>query len=595
MADYAHWIIYGSLGFLVIALYSGVLRPALSFLLVVVALLAVGIITPAEALAGFANEQLAVIVMLLILGHLLYKTRVVGQLFKALFKKGDKPGGFLIKMMSAIGLSSGVLNNTPLVAMFMPHVHGWSADNGHSPSKFLIPLSYASILGGCVTLIGTSTNLIVNGLAVESGEQSLGIFDFAWVGLPMLVIGMLYLQLFSNKLLPDNKALVDKLLNKSRKYFLETQVKAGSQLIGKTIEEGGLRGLSGLFVVGIVRADELIKPVEPTMILLQEDTLLFAGDPESIADLSQVAKGLTLPKACDIPLQGNNDIVEVVIAHNSRLVGEKVQDSDFRGRYDGAILAIHRNGEKLWGKIGDITMKAGDVLLVLTGKDFGTRTASNPAFYIISKTKELHNVEWYKVVLLIGGLATAIALAAFGLVSLFISLAVLLGLVLVVGVASPQDIRRSIDFDLVFIIAMGLALGKAMDKSGAASQLAEGILQFGMSWGLLPVMFGIFIITNLLSAFMTSKAAVAVILPVALSVAHSNVMPADLDAAPMFILLVAFGAAANFLTPIGYQTNLMVYGPGGYSFRDFFKIGLPLTLIYMVVCVLMLLVQFDQF
>lgn len=595
---YHLWIVLSVLGLLVVALYTEVLRPAFSFLLAIIILLIFGILNPEQALEGFANEQIAVIVMLLILGNLLYKTRVVGLLFNKLFSRSDSPGMFRFKMMTGIGVSSAFLNNTPLVAMFMPHVHSWTSDNGYSPSRFLLPLSYASILGGCITLIGTSTNLIVNGLAVESGEASLGIFDFVWVGLPMLVIGVGYLMLVSTKLLPEKKALVQKLLNKSRKYFLETQVKKGSSLIGKSIEEGGLRNLKGMFIVGIIRNDQLIKPVNPAEILEQDDTLLLAGDPESIADLTKPSLGLSLPKACDIPLEGRNDIVEVVISHNSRLVGKRVQDSDFRGKYDGAILAIHRNGEKLWGKIGDITLKAGDVLLVLTGKDFEARTEHNPAFYIISKAKEIHNVEWWKVVVLIGGLLSSIALAAFGIVPLFLSLAVLLATVLVIGVANPSEIRRSIDFNLIFIIALGLALGKGMVNSGAATAVAEYFVAAGSGWGIIPLMFGIFIITNLLSAFMTSKAAVAIILPVALSTAHNLTIDGGAvggELVPAFILLVAFGAAANFVTPIGYQTNLMVYGPGGYSFKDFFKIGLPLTLIYMVVCVVMLSLQFNLF
>lgn len=589
------WIVLGVVAALIIALYTEVVRPAFAFLIAVIALVVTGIIAPKEALEGFANEQLAVIVMLLVLGDLLYKTKVVGILFDRMFKPNDSENKFRFKMMAGVGISSAFLNNTPLVAMLMPYVHGWSNSKGLSPSKFLIPLSFASILGGCVTLIGTSTNLIVNGLAVDSGMESLGIFDFAWVGIPMLVIGVIYLTAVAPKLLPDNKGLVQRLLNKSRRYFLETQVKAGSQLIGKTVEGGGLRSLKGMYVVGIVRAEKLIRPVNPQEILKQDDTLLLAGNPDSIADLTQPGLGLSLPKACDIPLKGKNDVVEVVIAHNSRLVGKKVQDSDFRGRYDGAILAIHRNGEKLWGKIGDVTLKAGDVLLVLTGKDFEARTEGNPAFYVISTPASIHNVEWYKVAVLLGGLFAAIALAAFGVVSLFVSLAVLMVVVLFLKIANPSEIRNSIDFNLIFIIALGIALGKGMVASGAAITLAESFVEVASSWGIIPVMAVIFLFTNVLSAFMTSKAAVAIVLPVALSVAmNMGTVVAEPELAKAFVLLVAFAGAANFLTPVGYQTNLMVYGPGGYSFRDFFKIGLPLTLIYMVVCILMLTIQFNQ-
>ena len=581
-SDAQVWVVFAVIAFLIVSLYKEFFRPAFTFMLVTVLFVALEILTPTEALAGFANEQLAVIVLLLILGNIFSKTTVVDVVFGGFFKKNDSPKSFLTKMMSGVGVSSAMVNNTPLVAMLMPYVYSWSKKNKFSPSKFLIPLSYASILGGCVTLIGTSTNLIANGMAVESGEESLGIFDFAWVGLPMLVIGLAYLYFFCDKMLPGSTSVTEQLLTNQREYFLETHVKQQSPLIGKTVEEGDLRSMDGLFLVEILRGEKIISPVAPTEVLEQDDVLFFAGNPESIAELTKPKMGLSLPKFCDIPLQEKNDIVEIVVSHNSQLAGKKVRESDFRGKYDGAILAIHRNGEKLWGKIGEITLQSGDVLLVLAGRDFMIRIKNSPAFYMISRAKEIHNVDSKKVAVLSIGFLAAIGLAAFEVVPLFVSLSVLFMLTLIMKIAKPIEIRNSIDYNLILIIVFGLALGKAMIKSGAADMLGDAFLKME---ALSPVIIiaVIFIVTNLLSAFMTSKAAVAIVLPVALSIAHSL----SIDAAP-FILVVAFGGAANFITPIGYQTNLMVYGPGGYSFKDFFKIGLPLTLIYLVVCTLVL-------
>lgn len=592
--DHAHWVVFGVIAFLVVTLYTEWVRPAISFMIAVIALLLSQVISPQEALEGFANEQLAVIVLLLIIGGMFSKTRVLQALFKGIFKKGISSRSFLFRMMGSVGISSAFLNNTPLVAIFMPLVHSWSKENGKAPSRFLIPLSYASILGGCITLLGTSTNLIANGLAVEAGEKSLGIFDFAWVGGAMMVVGFLFLLFFSQKLLPDHKGNIEKLVAR-REYFLETMVKAGSKLIGKSIEEAELRNLQGLFLVEIVRGDKLIRPVGPTEVLEEEDVLLFAGDPEAISDLTRPGQGLSLPKHAQITMQETNDIVEVVISPNSRLVNQKVQDSDFRGRYDGAILAIKRDGERLHGKIGEITLKAGDLLLVLAGKDFDTRTESNPGFYLLSRPTAVHNVDLPKTLFLLLGFATSIVLSAFNLVPLMVSLSVMLVLGLFLKLTHPAEIRNSIDFNLVFIIAAGLALGKGMINSGAAKMMAESLLEVSGSIGVIGLLAGIFIITNLLSAFMTSKAAVALVMPVALTIAHHlDSAGGDALVAP-FVLVVAFGGAANFLTPVGYQTNLMVYGPGGYSFKDFFKIGLPLTLLYMVVCVLMLSLQFHLF
>jgi di/tricarboxylate transporter len=581
-SDAQVWVVFAVIAFLIVSLYKEFFKPAFTFMLVTVLFVALEILTPTEALAGFANEQLAVIVLLLVLGNIFSKTTVVDSLFGAVFKNNNSPKSFLAKMMSGVGVSSAAVNNTPLVAMLMPYVYSWSKKNKYSPSKFLIPLSYASILGGCVTLIGTSTNLIANGLAVESGEASLGIFDFAWVGLPMLVIGLAYLYFFSDKMLPGSTSVTEQLLTNQREYFLETHVKQQSPLIGKSVEDADLRNMSGLFLVEILRGEKIISPVAPTEILEQDDVLFFAGNPESIAELTKPKMGLSLPKFCDIPLQEQNDIVEIVVSHNSQLVGKKVRDSNFRGKYDGAILAIHRNGEKLWGKIGELTLQAGDVLLVLAGRDFMKRIQDSPAFYLISRAKEIHNVDKRKVAVLSIGFLTAIGLAAFEVTPLFVSLSILFVLTLLMKIAKPIEIRNSIDYSLILIIVFGLALGKAMIKSGAADMLGDAFLKMETLSPVIIIAL-IFIITNVLSAFMTSKAAVAIVLPIALSISHSL----NVEAAP-FIMVVAFGGAANFITPIGYQTNLMVYGPGGYSFKDFFKIGLPLTLTYLVVCTLIL-------
>jgi len=571
--------VFAVIVFLIVFLYKEFLRPTITFLIAIIALVATQVITPKEALSGFSNVDLAVIILLLIISSALGKTSVLSKLFGLIMKPTDAVGKFQFKMMVSAGVSSAFLNNTPLVAIFMPYVHAWAKEKKRSPSKFLIPLSFASILGGCVTLIGTSTNLIVNGLAVGAGENGLGIFDFAYVGLPMLFIGIAYLMLVSRKVLPNHQTPAEELIKGERKFFLETHVKSGSRLIGKSVEEGGLRNLKDLFLIEIQRDERKIVPVSPKEILRKGDVLFFGGNLDSIAELTTPSLGLSLPEVCDLPRQETSNIVEVVISHNSSLIGKKVQNSDFRGRYNGAILAIHRNGEKLWGKIGEIELKAGDVLLVISGKDFFIRSKNTPAFYIISKEKELHNVDWKKVAILISGLLTSIVLVFFG-VHLFISLSVVLGLILLLKIVTPIEIRNGLDYNLILIIACGLALGKAMHKSNAAELVAESINQLSEPFGIVGLLTGLFLVTNLLSAFMTSKAAVAISLPIALSIAHQGGFQVE-----PFILIIAYGGAANFITPIGYQTNLMVYGPGGYSFKDFFKIGLPLMLIYLILSV----------
>jgi di/tricarboxylate transporter len=576
--------------FIIVFLYTETLRPTVTFMVGIVSLLVFStlspgqeILSPKEALHGFANEQLAVIVLLLVISGIFQRTGALEGIFRHVFKKDDHPSTFRFKMMSSVGLSSAFLNNTPIVAMLIPYVHSWSKEHDLSPSRFMIPLSYAAILGGCITLIGTSTNLVVNAMAIENGATGLGIFDFAYVGIPMMIIGVAYLAFFSRRLLPGStEDPVDELMGPKRSYLLETHIEEGSSLIGKSVEEGGLRKLKDIYLVEIERNGRFIRPVSPDMILEEGDVLFFAGRTESISEFFKPTMGLSLPKACDIPLQEKNNIVEVVVSQNSKLVGRRVKDTEFRARYDGAILAVHRNGEQLRGRIGELVLRAGDVLMVLAGQDFFTRVENNPAFYVLTMDKEIKKPTPWKVAVLSIGLAGSIALAVMQMVPFFVSLVVLLSITLILGIASPSEIRNSIDFNLIMVIALGLALGKAMINSGAASLLADSVIA-GVKDHPLALLAGIFLITNLLASFMTSKAAVAIVLPIVISAAQDLQMATD-----PFILVVAYGGAANFITPIGYQTNLMVYGPGGYAFKDFFRIGLPLTLIYLIGCVLIL-------
>lgn len=576
--------------FLIVSLYWGFVKPVLAFLIAIVVLVISGLITPKEAVSGFANEQLAVIILLLAISGMIHRVGALDLLFKSWFDRKNSPRAFLAKMIATVGASSAFLNNTPLVAMFVPYVYSWSKDKGYPASKLLIPLSYASILGGCITLIGTSTNLIVNGLAVDAGEPPIRMFDFLPVGSVMLVLGSLYLYFFSSRLLPSNQLAMDELTESSREYFVETQVREGSPLIGKDLENAGLRDLAGLFLVEINRKGVIISPVRRNEVLEEGDELFFVGDPHKVSELSDPSLGLSLPKNCEMPIDSSSNIVEVVISQNSDLVGKIIRETNFRAKFDGAILAVHRNGEQLKGHIGEIEMKAGDALLILAGNDLQARMKHAPAFYQISTVREIRKVAGWKKVLLAGGFALAIGCAAFDLVPLFTSLLALTVLLLLVGVTTGQAIRRGLDMELIMVIALGLALGKAIENSGVSNLIADMVLPMSAVIGAAGILAVIFIVTNLLSAFMTSKAAVAIILPVSLSVAYALG-----HAIAPFVLIVAFGGAANFITPIGYQTNLMVYGPGRYSFSDFFKIGLPLTLVYLVVSTLILSYTYELF
>ncbi|MDA9312951.1 SLC13 family permease [Vicingaceae bacterium] len=576
-------LLIATIVFLLSALYLEWFKPTVSFFIAILVFIFGGILTPSEALNGFANEQLAVIVLLLIISDIFKKSSVVNFLFHRLFGRSESINSFKLGMMTVVASFSAFFNNTPLVAMMTPYTNNWAIKNKVAPSKLLIPLSYAAILGGCVTLVGTSTNLIVNGLAIDAGFESLSIFDFATVGLPMMVIGIIYLLAFGNKLLPDtrsNKVVGNK---GNREFFVETQIKANSKLINQTVESSGFRALKGLYLVEVVRNNLSFSPVAPDFVLRKDDALFFAGETKALEEIKEGSLGLTLPKIVDRLLGEKSSTNEVVVSFNSFLIGKKVKESDFRARFDAAIVAIHRNGERLSGKIGDMELKAGDVLLVFSGSNFISRAKNNRSFYILSHTEEPDDINVKKVSLVFSALVFSVILSVSSSVSLLLCLACVLLLGILLKIMPLNEIRKGLDFDLIILIAFGLAFGKAMINSGASIYLAGGFLL--LQNYLSPTLFLmlIFIITNILAAYITNKAAVAILFPISVSIA----MQLGVNPIP-FILIVSFGAAANFITPIGYQTNLMVYGSGGYNFKDFMKIGWPLTLIYMVVSAVIL-------
>ncbi len=564
--------------FLLSALYLEWFRPTVTFFISILFLVVTEIISPAEALKGFANEQLAIIVILLIISDIFRKSSVTKIFFNWVFGRNKKLSSFRLSMMVVVASLSAFFNNTPLVAMLMPYVSSWSKSNKTSPSLLLIPLSYAAILGGCVTLIGTSTNLIVNGLAVDAGFDSLSIFDFSWVGLPMLVIGILYLHFFGKRLLPEKEVSNIQQLSENREYFVEAIVKKGSKLINTTVEQGGFRQLKGLYLVKIIRKEKNIAPIAPDFTIEEEDTLIFAGETSAVDQFEGNDLGLTLPKVVELMLGQKSSVNEIVVAFNSSLIGKKVKDTDFRARYDAAIVAIHRNGEKLSGKIGDTELKAGDVLLVFSGSDFLSRTKNNQAFYVITHTEETREVNVWKVGVVFSSLIIAIVLAASTSISLLLCLSVVLLIGILLKIMPLNEIRKGLDFDLIMLIGFGLAFGRAMINSGASKYIADLFLLFNQYLSPVFLLMLIFLVTNILAAYITNKAAVAILFPISVAIA----LELNLPVIP-FILIVSFGAAANFITPMGYQTNLMVYGSGGYNFKDFMRIGWPLTLIYMLV------------
>ncbi len=587
MPNFDQIIVIATLVFLVIALYKEFIGPALAFMIVVIVLGVSQVLTPSEILAGFANEQIAVIIMLLLLGDVYRQTSVLDIFFDWIFKSAKSEKGFMARMMLVVAPLSGFLNNTPLVALLIPYVHSWSRRNGKMASKLLIPLSFAAILGGCATLIGTSTNLIVNGLVTDQliipHLKPLGIFDFLPVGVPMIIIGTIYMLTIGRRLLPERKGIIEKFSGNQKQYIVEARITKNSSIIGKSIKEANLRNLDGLFLADVIRQDIIITSAPNDTILQEEDILLFTGNSSSVVDLVDSSSDFEIPSVGMFARKKDTEVLEIVVSHNSSFIRKTLKEINFRAKYDGTAIAIHRNGETLSGKLGSVRLVPGDSILLLTGTYFPERMANSQDFYLISRLKEIHRIGVGKTIFLVAGTIAVILFSILGIIQLFNGLMVLITSIILLKIANPKQLAKSVDYELGIIIALSLALGTAMIKTGVADMFAGAIMSVFKPMGSVGILAGIYLITSLLAAFITNKAAVAVVFPVSLSLAI------ELGAAPLpFILVVAFAAAANFMTPIGYQTNLMIYGPGGYRFRDFLRVGTPLTILYGVVTILVL-------
>lgn len=583
-------LVLAVLVFLLVSLYFDLIGTGFTFVIAVAILGAFRVITPGEILAGFANEQIAVIIMLLLLGDVFQRTSILDIFFDRVFKKAQSAKGFNARLMFIVAPLSAFVNNTPLVALMMPYIHNWSTKNKINASKLLLPLSYATILGGCATLIGTSTNLVVNGLVIDQkiipDLKPLEIFDFASVGIPMIIIGGLYMIFFSEKLMPERKAIEESETN-TRDYIFELQIKKGSEVIGQSRGNCPFLKNQGFILVEVFRDGIMHQQIGDEFVFEENDILIFVGTKEAIADLVNADKHRIIPSVGMFAKRPKSEIVEIVISHKSTMIGKRLKNENFRGKYDSTVLAVHRNGENLTGKIAQIDLRAGDTLLLMSGSRFKELAASSSDFYTISKIKEISRLGVLKTATLAIGTPLIVLLNVLGISKLFTGLLVLLIIIQLLKIIRPKEMALSVDYELAFVIALSLALGTAMMKTGLADSIAHSVVFIFKPFGKYGLLIGIYMITTLMAAFITNKAAVAIIFPIALSVALQlgvNPLP--------FILVVSFAGAANFMTPIGYQTNLMVYGPGGYKFKDFLIVGTPLTIIYMIVTVLILSYQY---
>lgn len=570
--------------YMIIALFAGHQRTIVVYAISITILGLFGIISSEEILRGFANEQIAIILLLIIIGNVIQKSGLIELIFNPFLKKFTSEKGFLKRLLFFVSSFSSFFNNAPLVAMLIPYISNWSAKNNVNQSKLLIPLSYAAILGGSATLIGTSTNLLVNGMLVETGHRSIGIFEFSYVGIPMIFLGITYLLTVGVKLLPDRPSPVSFFGKNKREYLVEVSVAENSPLHSKSVEEIGLRNLKGLFLVEIIRNNYHIS-VSPKNIIYSGDKLIFAGDTKEVINLIDEFEGLELPLGNQLFDKESVEVIEVVISPNSSLQSNRIKQSNFRSRFDAVIVAVHRNGERLSGKIGDIILRAGDVLLLYANKGFYTRIDQVNDFYLINKLKENKFFEPWKRIILLMGLVIVIILSALKIIALFKGLMAILVFILIFKIADLNDLKNSLNLNLLGIAAMALALGKALINSGLAELIAHYLILIFQPFGIIILLATLFIITSFIASFMTNITAVSITFPIAYTIASNLMSQGSINSVMPFILIVAYGASANYITPVGYLTNIMVYSTGSYKFNDFVKVGLPLWFLHLIVSV----------
>ena len=541
------------------------------------------ILSPAEALVGFANPGVITVGALFVVAAGLRDTGGIFRITQRLLGRPGSTAEAQLRLMSPVVVMSAFLNNTPVVGMFIPAVADWAKRFDLSVSKLLLPLSYAAILGGTVTLIGTSTNLLVNGLLIEAGRPGLGMFELAWVGVPTALVGVAFIIVTSRWLLPERRPAVS-LQHDPREYTAEMVVDESGPLVGKSVEQAGLRNLPSTFLAEIERAGRIIPAIAPQEVLQANDRLVFVGIVDSVVELQKFRGLLPAPEQVFKLNQPRPErtLVEAVVSNTCPLLGKTIREGNFRTTYNAVVIAVARNGERIRKKIGDIVLKPGDTLLLETRPNFAVQQRDSKDFFLVSALQDSSPPDHDRAFLAIAILAGMVLSVAVGLLDMLTASLAAAGLMVATRCCTGAVARRSVDWQVLIVIGAAFGIGQALEVTGAAQATANGLLQVAGDnpWVNLLI---IYVVTAVFTALITNNAAAVLVFPVALTLAQDL----QVDFRP-FAIAVALAASASFATPMGYQTNLMVFGPGGYHFSDYLRIGVPLTLLTALVAILII-------
>ncbi len=589
MLDALTWEAWTTLGVIVLvlaALVRGVGRPDLTLLGSLAPLLVLGILSPEEAFAGLSNSAVLTVAALFVVAAGVQHTGALGFADRLFFPRSSSTRRATAQLMGMTAAMSAFLNNTPVVAMLIPRVQAWCETHGVPPSKLMIPLSYASIVGGMTTLIGTSTNLLVSGLMEASGVEGLGLFDLAWAGVPAALAVLAYFALVGHRFLPDRSRPAESIEEDLADCLFEVRV-AASPLAGQTVEAAGLRALGDAYLVHVQTGDALIAAT-PDTVLRAGDVLTFRGSTRHLDTVLQRPGLQRVAEPVDVAAGAALPLYEAVVAPSSELVGRSLSEIGFRERYHGVVLGVRRQDASVSGALGHVPIEAGDLLFIEAADGFDREwNQRRDEFYLVAlrRTGEPPQPRQPrgKGPLALGILLAVVAVAALDLAPIVITSFVGALAVVATGCLGGREARQAVDVPVLLVIAAALGLGKAIETTGLAAAVAGGLVAQSAGWGPMGVVVAVYLATSLLTEMITNNAAAALMIGVGLAAAPSLGVPPE-----AFGVAVAVAASASFLTPIGYQTNLMVMAAGGYRFGDYFRIGLAANLIVGVVSLLMI-------
>ena len=553
-------------------------------LMIVVVLGALGILEPKTLLLGFSNEALVTIAAMFVLSAALMRSGLVRALGGKLaeFSRGS-PVRFMIMALSAVCFMSAFINNTPVVVVFIPAVLTVCARLGASPSKFLMPISFASMLGGSCTLIGTSSNILIASYAAGI-DFEVGMFEFTGVGVVIVLVGMSYLLLFSWRLLPNHTTIASTLsADEAKEYITQVSLGPDSDLIGKNLAETPLAS-AGIMVAELIRGDR-VQRLEAEMPLIEGDVLLIRGELNKILELDRQHSISITP---DLQEDGSEvkrvemTLFELMVAPESPLIGQSCRQLGLRQRFDVSVFALQRRGRHHQREIADLELKMGDILLVRGSSEALENLRRKNEFILLEGVHD-EVIEPHKAPLALGTILLVVLLAATGLAPISVLALGGAAFLVISGVLTARDAYSSIDWSVLVLIAGMIALGTAMDQTGALEIAAEQLYMVTGGWGPNATLWVFYFMAAVLSLLILNKPAAVLCAPLGIELADKlgcNPEP--------FIMAVAFAASTAMATPMGYQTNLLVYGPGGYNYRDFVFFGLPLNILVGVVACLLI-------